>query len=74
MVFKAVTYFPKLFLGEEVKVKEKPRGKFAMLVNVDKSLTVLRRYGTPLVNIGAGDVVSRNEKLVLALIWALIQG
>ncbi|KAL5272577.1 hypothetical protein ACHWQZ_G000694 [Mnemiopsis leidyi] len=60
--------------GEEVKVKEKPRGKFAMLVNVDKSLTVLRRYGTPLVNIGAGDVVSRNEKLVLALIWALIQG
>ena len=55
-------------------MKEKPRGKFAMLVNVDKSLTVLRRYGTPLVNIGAGDVVSRNEKLVLALIWALIQG
>ena len=55
-------------------MKERPEGRFAMLVNVDKSLSVLRRCGTPLVNIGAGDVVSRNEKLVLALIWAMIQG
>ena len=53
---------------------QRPKGRFAMLVNVDKSLSVLRKHGTPLVNIGAADVVSRNEKLVLALIWALIQG
>ena len=55
-------------------MKENPKGRFAMLVNVDKSLCVLKRNGTPLVNIGAGDVVSKNEKLVLALIWAMIQG
>ena len=57
-----------------MNVGKTPEGRFAKLISVDKSLSCLRKNGYTLVNIGAADVVNENEKLILALIWAMIQG
>ena len=60
--------------GKKIDVNPAPSGRFGKLINVEKSLSVIRKLGYELVNIDASDVVNKNEKLILALVWAMIQG
>uniref|UniRef100_A0AC35TTY3 Calponin-homology (CH) domain-containing protein n=1 Tax=Rhabditophanes sp. KR3021 TaxID=114890 RepID=A0AC35TTY3_9BILA len=43
------------------------------LMNVQMALDALRESGIKLINIGSQDIVGKNLKLVLGLIWCLIQ-
>ncbi|CAJ0934049.1 unnamed protein product, partial [Mesorhabditis belari] len=55
------------------KVFNKDPTEIQMLMNVQMALDAMRRDGIKLVNIGSHDIVEGNPKLVLGLIWTLIQ-
>ena len=40
--------------------------------NVNKALNFVMERGVPLTNIGAEDIVDRNLKLVLGMLWSII--
>ncbi|XP_058478668.1 dystrophin isoform X3 [Solea solea] len=42
------------------------------LNNVNRALQILQKNNVELVNIGAGDIVDGNHKLILGLIWSII--
>ncbi|XP_041834285.1 dystrophin isoform X2 [Melanotaenia boesemani] len=42
------------------------------LNNVNRALQILQKNNVDLVNIGAGDIVDGNHKLILGLIWSII--
>ncbi|VDD88348.1 unnamed protein product [Enterobius vermicularis] len=44
-----------------------------MIMNVQMALDALKEDGVKMVNIGAHDIVEGNLKLILGLIWCLIQ-
>eukprot|EP00457_Paulinella_chromatophora_P000781 gb/GEZN01000781.1/.p1 GENE.gb/GEZN01000781.1/~~gb/GEZN01000781.1/.p1 ORF type:complete len:1038 (+),score=265.86 gb/GEZN01000781.1/:305-3115(+) len=48
-------------------------GKMDSLSTLEAGLSFLKQQGIKLVNIGAGDLYEGNLKLVLGLIWTLIQ-
>uniref|UniRef100_A0A0N5B0E1 Calponin-homology (CH) domain-containing protein n=1 Tax=Syphacia muris TaxID=451379 RepID=A0A0N5B0E1_9BILA len=44
-----------------------------MIMNVQMALDALKKDGVKMVNIGAHDIVEGNLKLILGLVWCLIQ-
>ncbi|EYB91189.1 hypothetical protein Y032_0209g2104 [Ancylostoma ceylanicum] len=55
------------------KIYEDDPTEIQMLLNVQMALDALREDGVKTVNIGSHDVVEGNTKLILGLIWCLIQ-
>ncbi|WKY14556.1 hypothetical protein Q1695_000244 [Nippostrongylus brasiliensis] len=55
------------------KVYDDDPTEIQMLLNVQMALDALREDGIRTVNIGSHDVVEGNTKLILGLIWCLIQ-
>ncbi|CAJ0583813.1 unnamed protein product, partial [Mesorhabditis spiculigera] len=55
------------------KVFSKDPTEIQMLMNVQMALDAMRRDGIKLVNIGSHDIVEGNAKLILGLVWSLIQ-
>ena len=41
--------------------------------NIQKALNLLEQSGCKLVNIGATDILTKNTKLILGLVWQLVQ-
>ncbi|XGW35260.1 hypothetical protein V3C99_018908 [Haemonchus contortus] len=58
-------YYGKIYEDEPTEIQ--------MLLNVQMALDALREDGIKTVNIGSHDVVEGNTKLILGLIWCLIQ-
>ncbi|KAI8144724.1 actinin-like protein [Fennellomyces sp. T-0311] len=49
-----------------------PRMRIQCVENVNKALNFIMERGVPLTNIGAEDIVDRNLKLVLGMLWTII--
>ena len=49
-----------------------PKLRVQQCENVNKALDFIKQRGVLLTNIGAEDLVDKNEKLVLGLVWTLI--
>ncbi len=49
-----------------------PKIRLQQIQNVNKALEFIKKRGVNLTNIGAEDIVDKNEKLVLGLIWTII--
>ncbi|KAJ4200749.1 alpha-actinin [Fusarium falciforme] len=50
----------------------KPKLRVQMFENANLALDYIKSRGIQLTNIGAEDVVNRNQKIILGLIWTLI--
>eukprot|EP01088_Endostelium_zonatum_P016295 TRINITY_DN434_c0_g1_i1.p1 TRINITY_DN434_c0_g1~~TRINITY_DN434_c0_g1_i1.p1 ORF type:complete len:1505 (-),score=539.00 TRINITY_DN434_c0_g1_i1:68-4582(-) len=50
----------------------KPRSRFEELLNVTSGINFIKSKNIPLVAIGPEDIVDKNQKLVLGLVWMLI--
>ncbi|KAH7354219.1 alpha-actinin-3 [Plectosphaerella cucumerina] len=50
----------------------KPKLRVQRFENVNLALDFIRSRGIQMVNVGAGDVVDKNERIILGLIWTLI--
>ncbi|VDO85670.1 unnamed protein product [Haemonchus placei] len=57
----------------QFQIYEDEPTEIQMLLNVQMALDALREDGIKTVNIGSHDVVEGNTKLILGLIWCLIQ-
>eukprot|EP00456_Euglypha_rotunda_P070608 TRINITY_DN6272_c0_g1_i2.p1 TRINITY_DN6272_c0_g1~~TRINITY_DN6272_c0_g1_i2.p1 ORF type:complete len:216 (-),score=20.90 TRINITY_DN6272_c0_g1_i2:10-657(-) len=55
------------------KYHKKCPGSIHKLENIDKVLTFLKKEGVSLVNIGAEDIEQCNSKIILGLLWKIIQ-
>ncbi|NP_001360666.1 Calponin-homology (CH) domain-containing protein [Caenorhabditis elegans] len=55
------------------KVYDQDPTEIQKLMNVQMALDALREDGVKTVNIGSHDIVDGNEKLILGLIWCLVQ-
>uniref|UniRef100_A0A1I7TZT0 Calponin-homology (CH) domain-containing protein n=1 Tax=Caenorhabditis tropicalis TaxID=1561998 RepID=A0A1I7TZT0_9PELO len=55
------------------KVYDQEPTEIQKLMNVQMALDALREDGVKTVNIGSHDIVDGNEKLILGLIWCLVQ-
>ncbi|VDM29317.1 unnamed protein product [Toxocara canis] len=55
------------------KIYRKNPSEIQMIMNVQMALDALKEDGVKMVNIGAHDIVEGNAKLILGLIWCLIQ-
>ncbi|KAJ8654033.1 hypothetical protein O0I10_010244 [Lichtheimia ornata] len=49
-----------------------PRMRIQCVENVNKALNFIMERGVPLTNIGAEDIVDKNLKLVLGMLWMII--
>uniref|UniRef100_A0A8R1DTB9 Calponin-homology (CH) domain-containing protein n=1 Tax=Caenorhabditis japonica TaxID=281687 RepID=A0A8R1DTB9_CAEJA len=58
-------YYGKVYNQEPTEIQK--------LMNVQMALDALREDGVKTVNIGSHDIVDGNEKLILGLIWCLVQ-
>ncbi|XP_013881860.1 dystrophin [Austrofundulus limnaeus] len=58
--------------GHELVRLEKGFTRVHSLNNVNRALQILQKNNVDLVNIGAGDIVDGNHKLILGLIWSII--
>jgi len=56
-----------------IKYEKNPRIRIQQMQNVDVALRFIRDSGVKLTNIGNGDIVDGNLKLVLGLVWTIIQ-
>lgn len=45
---------------------------FQKMENVNKALDFIKSRGVALTNIGAEDIVNKNLKLVLGMLWTII--
>ena len=61
-----------VFTGKRL-TRETGRMRLHRVANLNRALGQLRKDGVHLVNVDAEDVMDGNEKLTLALIWALIR-
>ncbi|XP_075333549.1 dystrophin isoform X3 [Odontesthes bonariensis] len=58
--------------GKQLVRLEKGFTRVHSLNNVNRALQILQKNNVDLVNIGAGDIVDGNHKLILGLIWSII--
>ncbi|CEP20191.1 hypothetical protein [Parasitella parasitica] len=59
--------------GESLKpFNQKPTMIFQKMENVNKALDFIKSRGVALTNIGAEDIVNKNLKLVLGMLWTII--
>jgi filamin len=54
------------------KYNKKPRVHAQKMENIEKVLKFIGDQGIKLVNIGSGDIIEGNLKLILGLVWTLI--
>ncbi|CAI5454030.1 unnamed protein product [Caenorhabditis angaria] len=64
-VLQGRRYYGKVYDHEPTEIQR--------LMNVQMALDALREDGVKTVNIGSHDIVDGNEKLILGLIWCLVQ-
>lgn len=55
------------------KYEKKPRIRVQSIGNVNTALTFIKNQKIKLINISAEDIVDQNLKLILGLIWTIIQ-
>jgi len=55
------------------KYEKKPRMRIHYIQNIDLGLKLLQELKVPLVSIGAEDIADGNQKLILGMIWTIIQ-
>ncbi|ETN74189.1 hypothetical protein NECAME_13133 [Necator americanus] len=58
--------------GEKLGKPNRGRMRVQKIENLNKSLDFLKRKRIQLENIGAEDILDRNERLILGLIWTII--
>uniref|UniRef100_A0A914X4U0 Calponin-homology (CH) domain-containing protein n=2 Tax=Plectus sambesii TaxID=2011161 RepID=A0A914X4U0_9BILA len=58
--------------GEKLGKPNRGRMRVQKIENLNKSLDFLKRKKIQLENIGAEDILDRNERLILGLIWTII--
>lgn len=56
----------------EIEYNRKPILRISKMENVSFAINLIKSKGIGLVNIGAEDIVDKNKKLVLGLIWTII--
>ena len=61
-------------IGDEIipKYYKQPKMRVQKCENMNKALDFIKNHGVSLTNIGAEDLVDKNEKLVLGMIWTII--
>jgi len=66
--------FLEIISGRSVpKYEKKPRMRIHYIQNIDLGLKLLHELKVPLVSIGAEDIADGNMKLILGMIWTIIQ-
>ncbi|KAI3630337.1 hypothetical protein MIR68_011772 [Amoeboaphelidium protococcarum] len=59
--------------GEDIgKYYKAPKLRVQKCENMNKALDFIKNHGVNLTNIGAEDLVDKNEKLVLGMVWTII--
>ncbi|XP_072171139.1 alpha-actinin, sarcomeric-like isoform X2 [Diadema setosum] len=58
--------------NERLPQPERGKMRFHMIANVNKSLDFIASKGVQLVSIGAEEIVDRNMKMILGMIWTII--
>lgn len=58
---------------EPKRYNKAPKMRIHCMENLKMAFDFMRKEKVKLINIGAEDVIDRNEKIILATVWALIQ-
>jgi len=62
-----------LLTMKKIKYQRNPKMVFQRQENIQKALILIEQSGCKLIGIGASDILTKNEKLILGLMWQLIQ-
>eukprot|EP00937_MAST-01D_sp_MAST-1D-sp2_P000560 g560.t1 len=58
---------------EPLRYSKTPKMRIHRMENLKMAMDFMRKENVKMVNIGAEDILDRNEKIILATMWALIQ-